>query len=366
MQSKRKLPLYSIRIEEKNVKALNKDVSSDRPVPANLSISNSRIDKMKIMISYRGAHIRKLPKKSYQCTYVKPDMFSGEKEFHLNAEYIDHSFIRNKLSFHFFQMIGCLAPEANHILLEINDEFQGIYLRLESVDRYFLKQKGLPDGAIYYAENDDANFSLISPIDNDVKDSFDSGYSRKYGTKEDDEKLKQFIYKINTVPQAQFGKEIIKHVNVDKYLRWLAGVVCTQNFDGFIHNYALYYPRETGLFELIPWDYDATWGRDIHGRMLAYDYIPIEGYNTLTARILDVPAFRKQYKMLMRKILNHQFTLEQLMPVINMMYDQLRPYVDQDPYKGNYSGRFEKERHVISQYIKQRNRYLKQHLSELD
>ena len=33
------------------------------------------------------------------------------------------------------------------------------------------------------------------------------------------------------------------------------------NNDGFTHNYALYRNSETGLFEIIPWDYDATWGR---------------------------------------------------------------------------------------------------------
>lgn len=48
-------------------------------------------------------------------------------------------------------------------------------------------------------------------------------------------------------------------MDADKYLRWLAGIVFTSNYDGFVHNYALYRNHETGLFEVIPWDYDATW-----------------------------------------------------------------------------------------------------------
>ena len=67
------------------------------------------------------------------------------------------------------------------------------------------------------------------------------------------------LYQANTLTR-EAQKEIGKFLHVDKYLRWLAGVIFTQNFDGFVHNYALYHNDETNLFEVIPWDYDATWG----------------------------------------------------------------------------------------------------------
>ena len=70
--------------------------------------------------------------------------------------------------------------------------------------------------------------------------------------------------------------------------------MCTQNFDGFVHNYALYV-NDQGRFQVMPWDYDATWGRDIHGEEMAFDYIPVSGFNTLTARLLDIPAFKRDY-----------------------------------------------------------------------
>ena len=55
----------------------------------------------------------------------------------------------------------------------------------------------------------------------------------------------------------------------------LLGVIFTQNFDGFVHNYALYRNAETGLVEVIPWDYDATWGRDVNGKVMREDYLRI-------------------------------------------------------------------------------------------
>jgi len=38
---------------------------------------------------------------------------------------------------------------------------------------------------------------------------------------------------------------------VEQYLKWLTGVICTQNYDGFVHNYALYFHGETSRFHII-------------------------------------------------------------------------------------------------------------------
>ncbi|MCF6136632.1 CotH kinase family protein [Pseudalkalibacillus berkeleyi] len=358
--SNHKLPHYHIEIDPYDWKEMQKDVWSEDPVVANLIVGNNKYD---IDFVHRGSHIRKVTKKSYQ--FLFPQVTAGIKELHLNAEYIDKSLIRNKLSLDFFSSIGVLSPSSSHVLITINDNFQGVYLQLESVDRYFLKRRNLPHGPIFYAENDNANFSLVSPIDEDLKRRFESGYSRKEGTSEDKEALRELVYQINTIPPKKFEEEIQDYVEVDKYLRWLAGVVCTQNYDGFIHNYALYRRSDTGQFEMIPWDYDATWGRDIHGKEMEYDYIPIEGYNTLSGRLLDVPSFRERYYHLMKDILNKQFTVEYQKPIIDSLYEKITPHVEKDPFMKKHLERFYEEPEVIFEYINDRNRYLKRHLADL-
>lgn len=361
MENQKAIPSYSIFINPKDLKELRSDIWCDDPVPAKLIIGAK---KYSIDIVYRGSHIRKLKKKSYHITYPLPTL--GVKDIHLNAEYMDKSLLRNKLSLDFFSSIGTLSPESHHVNLTINGLSQGVYLQLESVDKYFFKKRHLPTGPIYYAEDDDANFSLMSPIDKDVKQSFDSGYSRKEGSEDDNQFLRNLIYNINTLPRSEFGKEIVKYVDIHKYLLWLSGIVCTQNFDGFVHNYALYRRSDTGLFEMIPWDYDATWGRDINGKKLKFDYSPIKGYNTLTARVLDVPSFRKHYRDILREILNHQFTVEFLNPRVISMHELLRPFVLKDPYINKNIGSYDHELDVIMQFIQDRNRYLREHLSDLD
>jgi len=357
------IPGYSFYIHPRDFKELRSDTWSDDPVSAKLRVGKNKYN---VEIVYRGAHTREFPKKSYLVTFIKPAKFFGSREIHLNAEFLDPSMMRYKLSLDFFHSIGILSPESRYALVKLNGVDIGVYLQLESVDDLFLQKRGLPAGPIYYAHNDDANFSLISPFTDDVKDSLELGYKRKCGADSDDSELCELIYKINTVSRADFSNEISKYVAVEKYLYWLAGVVCTQNFDGFIHNYALYRNSETGLFEIIPWDCDGTWGRDCHGEIMEYYYIPVEGYNTLSARILDVPHFRRRYKQVLEEILKTKFTVEALEHKIVSLYTLLRPYVMLDLYKRDSISEFDAEPDYILSFIADRNKYLQDHLSCLD
>ncbi|MFC4620180.1 CotH kinase family protein [Camelliibacillus cellulosilyticus] len=361
---KHELPVYSIFMHPQDLRELKRDIWCDEPLPAKLKIGKRHYE---IDIVYRGSHIRKWEKKSYDLFFIKPAAFlGGASACHLNAEYIDRSLIRNKLSMDFFADLGVLAPRSRHVLVTLNGSFQGVYLQLESVDEQFLVNRELPQGPIYYAVDDDANFSLMSPLDTEIKKEATAGYERKCGTKADDDDLRDLIYKINTIPKAEFGKEIQKFVHVDHYLRWLTGIVCTQNFDGFIHNYALYRNSETGLFEMIPWDFDATWGRDINGREMEPDFIPIQGYNTLTARLLDDAGHRRVYRRLLEKTLEHEFTVDYFTPKIEHLHNLLRPHVLNDPYIKENINIFDKEPEFIQQFIIGRNHYLKDHLGDLD
>jgi spore coat protein H len=349
------IPHFHITVIPEQLKKLNNNMYLEQWIPAVLRLDQ---DEYQIKLAYRGSHTRKFPKKSYQVKFISPMVYKGEREFHLNAEFADPSLIRNKLSFDFFTRIGALSPQTYHVLLYINEQFAGIYLKLESVDNRFLQTRELPDGPIYYAINSNANFSLLNPKTSEVKNSLEEGYMRKCGTAADDADLRTFIYKINTTPVAQFEAEIEKLLDVDSYLRWLAGAVCTQNFDGFIHNYALYRNRETERFTIIPWDYDATWGRNVNGRVLKHTYLPIEGFNTLTARILDVSSFRLSYCSLLHTIFREHFTEMALEPEIISLQQLLHPFIHLDPYVKDGEGIFLDERGFILSFIEKRRTFL--------
>ncbi|WP_432362334.1 CotH kinase family protein [Sporosarcina sp. UB5] len=363
MGATEKLPEYRLFIHPLDLNELRKDIWIDEPVSAKLTINGKKFE---VDIAYRGSHIRDFPKKSYQISLYKPATYRNANVFHLNAEFKDPSLVRNKLSFDFFNDIGCLAPEARFVFLKVNGRNEGVYLELESVDEQFLTNRQLPSGSIFYAVDGDANFSLMSDLDNEVKKSLTIGYEQKCGTQEDIDHLHQMIIDINTIPRDNFDKEIVNYIHVDNYLRWLAGVVFTQNFDGFVHNYALYRNKESGLYEIIPWDYDATWGRDVNGEEMESDYLRITGFNTLTARILDCKTFRNEYKSLLTDIMSHQFTVDYLKPKIERMHATLRPYVLLDPYKKDSIDLFDNEPDYICTYIEERSAFIKREIELLN
>ena len=358
-----KIPEYQLFIHPLDLSELRKDIWCDDPISAKLTINKRKYD---IDIAYRGSHIRDFRKKSYHISFYKPSTYRNAKEIHINAEYKDPSLLRNKLSLDFFNEIGCLSPKSQFVNMKLNGKNEGLYLELESVDEHFLTNRQLPQGPIFYAVDGDANFSLMSDLDKEVKKSLKVGYELKYGTEQDEFHLQKMIIEINTISKAEFENEIVKYLNVDQYLRWLAGVVFTQNFDGFVHNYALYQNSETRLFEVIPWDYDATWGRDVNGKVMEEDYLRIEGFNTLTARILDVKTFRHQYKNLLEVILNNQFNVDYLKPKIQGMHDLIRPYIQKDPYKKDDIHLFDKEPEYILDFIEARAKYIRGKLDTLD
>jgi spore coat protein H len=357
------LPSYFLLIEEEDLEYLKRDIWNDSPVPASLKVNNVTYN---IDIAYRGSYTRKFPKKSYRIQFIRPSFFSGSREIHLNAEFKDPSLIRNKLSFDFFRDLGVLSPESQHINLTLNDLHQGIYLQLESVNEQFLKKRGLPLGPIYYAVSNNANFSLSRK--GKTKQSFLSGYERAVGTPSDDDYIHELIKKINTTPLPDFYHQISTHINIDKYLRWMAGAVCTMNNDGFTHNYALYRNSDTSLFEIIPWDYDATWGRNVGGGEMRYNYVPIGGKkeNKLCSLLLDAPESRKLFRNILEEILETNFSVEYLEKKIVSLHQSLRPSVLLDPYKEKAIDKFDGEAEFILQFIRDRNRYLKKRLVYFD
>ena len=157
-------------------------------------------------------------------------------------------------------------------------------------------------------------------------------------------------------------------INIDKFLRWLAGAVCTMNNDGFTHNYALYHNSETALFEIIPWDYDATWGRKVDGGVMHYNYVPIEGKksNHLCYLLMRVPEFRKLYRNILEEVLETKFTVEYMESKVLSLHEALRPHILPDPYKKKAIDKFDREPDFIFQFIRDRNNYLKKHLVDFN
>lgn len=95
---------------------------------------------------------------------------------------------------------------------------------------------------------------------------------------------------------------------------------------------------------------------------MEHDYVRLEGFNTLTARLLDVPVYRIRYRDIMATILDEAFTVEKLKPKVEQLHNLLRPSVATDPYIKTNLEIFDTEQMFIYQFIHDRNQYLREKL----
>ncbi|GIO32518.1 MULTISPECIES: CotH kinase family protein [Paenibacillus] len=350
------LPVYRIVIKDKDLKQMENNIWSDRFFPATLSSGNG--SSQPIQIRYRGGHTREYPKKSYEIR-------TSRATYHFNAEYDDPSLIRNALSFHFFNMIGVPSPTTLHCVLQLNGANQGVYLRIEAVNRTFFRMRKIPVRSIIYAVNDNATFDLNNVSTNTPKTSLFSGYRLIKGTGGDRLRLTRFIRSIH----AKRGKALEKYLNgrlhMDNYLRWLSGAVLTGNYDGFRHNYTIFEYQKRKAYGFLPWDYEGTWGRNCYGKEVASNLVSIKGHNKLTGKVLAYSANRQQYKRILEEILAGSFTAQRLMPVVRKMFHQIEEDVYRDPKYKWPLGMFLYEPDVIHAYIENRRRDIRRELQNL-
>jgi spore coat protein H len=347
------LPSRRIQVDPAWWDAIHQDPWEDRE--ADVLIDGKIAAKLKI----RGGHTRGYPKPSYELRVV------NGHTFHWNAEYDDPSLIRNALSFYFFNMIGLPAPKTTHCLLYVNGRPLGVYLEIEAVVPAFFRARRIRYRSIIYAANDSAHFGLDSPETGSSKRSLFEGYELVAGGSAAKERLEAFIRDLNRLRGAALKRMLVRRLDIDHYLKWLAGAVLTGNYDGFEQNYALYEHLPSGKYRILPWDYEGTWGRNCYGESSPASQVRITGYNTLTGKLLSFREYREKYLRLLGRLLAGAFTERRMMPVVRRMMCNIAAAVrTDDTRKFNYR-EFLNEYRLIRRYIRLRRAFVRRELDRL-
>ncbi|GIP35743.1 CotH kinase family protein [Paenibacillus sp. J2TS4] len=349
------LPIRHVIIRDPQLDLLQKDVWSKKFVDAYILNQDSREP---IKLRHRGGHTREYPKRSYEIVMDK-------ETYHWNAEYDDPSMIRNALSFQFFQWIGVPSPQTRPVRLYMNGQNLGVYLEIEAVDRRFFRRRGISVQSIFYAINDNANFGVIDPDTSRRKHSLFDGYELILGGNKSRLQLQSFISKLNTLSGQRLSTFLSSNLDIENYLRWLAGAVFTGNYDGFDHNYTLYRHKSRGIYRMVPWDYEGTWGRNCYGKPCGSDLVRITGYNHLTKKLLEYPRVRKRYKAILEDILKTHFTTRRIMPVIHQLHSKISPYIYRDHGRKWSFSTFHGEPDFMRNYIVERRKLIAKDMTRL-
>ncbi|MGW8426813.1 CotH kinase family protein [Peribacillus simplex] len=184
--------------------------------------------------------------------YQTDQNLHGLKEFDLNNNYSDPTYMREYLSYELMEKMGIATPGHSYMYVTINGKEWGLYLGVESINETFLNNN-FPsgNGDLYYPDGTGSDLKWIS---DDIDDY--TGLNLKTNENSDQSAMIKMLDAINN------GGDLEEVLDVDETLRYFAANTALVNLDHYQgtlkHNYYLY--EENGIFSMLPWDYNMSFG----------------------------------------------------------------------------------------------------------
>ena len=280
------------------------------------------------VVRIHGATSQAYEKKSYGLTLDGPVTWLGmrpDAHWVLNAAFVDRSLMRHKLSYDLFRSLsGPGAPRysaaSRFIELQRNDQYQGVYLLMERVDRALLELGRFDSNAtshacIYKAVDHAANFA--HPGHGGYEQRFPDPLVKPYW-----KPLDGFNAFVSRASDAEFNDPehgIASRLDIENAIDFHLLVLLTSNMDGITKNFIFARDAQkpgapTPRFFFAPWDYDATFGRNWEAsRVEPTAWLS----NHLFDRLHSNDAFRKKFAIRWKQLRAGEFSIRTIHGLID-------------------------------------------------
>ena len=264
-------------------------------------------------IKVRGSSSQAYDKKSFALRFARPLAPSGlpaDPEWILNAAFVDCSLMRHKLSYDLFRSLATpdrprFAAQSRFVELDFNGRYHGAYLLMQPVSGRLLgfaapKPADLTPAVLYKAVDHDANFGQPGHAGFDPREP-DPTKGPVWAPLDE---LNRFVSQATDRefldPAEGLGRRLDLANAVDFHLL----VLLTSNLDGITKNFYLARAAATAAdprprFFFVPWDYDATFGRNWDGsRVSPREWLSNRLFDRLWADPTTRDAFRRRWQEL--------------------------------------------------------------------
>lgn len=214
--------------------------------------------------SYRSAATQKKPLKIDLNEFIKKQGYQGIKKFNLHNGLGDPSLQREVLSYYLLRKMGVPAPRTAYCRLYLNNQYWGLYLLVEQIDKTFLKKHFINAKGNLYKNVHNTGMKWEGERDTTYKRRFDLKTNKKKG---DWQPFVDFLKVINECPNEQFEERIGQVFNVPLFLKTIAVDVLTNNWDSYLangRNFYLYHDPKAYQLQWIPWDYNLSFDGELH------------------------------------------------------------------------------------------------------
>lgn len=355
------LPAYRLNIPPDQYAILQADTGADY-VTADFFAGDGAYPA--IGVRYRGSTTRNNQKKSWKVNFKKSLPFEGVDKLNLKAMSTDRSLIVECLGAAQFAALSGLWSGCSFVHLDVNGEYLGVFSRIEEVDPFFFGPRGIdPMGQLLEAEGPGyANFRVL--------DDWSVGWDDQSENGDGYPALAALVQTINETADADFPRVIASVLNVDAWLDYHATIILIGDWDHASHNFYIYRPPGSAIWEVIPKDVDQAYQQVdlplLHGTQTS-PLQPVATYNVLTSRLLAVPLFRQWYANKLAALLASDFTPALLGPRIDAMHEAIAEDARRDVYKRyrEDNAAFEASAAALRDFVVQRSAFVQANLPAL-
>lgn len=237
--------------------------------------------------------------------------FLGLKSIVLDNLTQDASGIHESVAMALYYRLGIPAPREAHARLYVNNEYAGLYVIVESVDKDLLARvfgeidgNVQNDGYLYeFNWEDEWHFEHLGDDLRPYKDRFDP----KTHESESDEQLyrpiEELIRLVDETRQDRLPEVIGARFDLPGFIRYVAAQNFVAETDGFlgawgVNNFYFYRLEDQATHVLIAWDADSTfWGPTFPTN---------DGHdaNILMAKLMRVPEYAAMYRAELQRVVD--------------------------------------------------------------
>ena len=217
------------------------------------------------LIKARGGFSSQYEKRSYTLELENKHTLAGlpiDDDWILNANYIDKTLMRHKISYDLFRQMNSsnVAAQCAYVTLQINDEKQGIYVLMQEINAAMLDLDRSDTMAVLF--KDPPVFYSERLTEGQDPDNY---YQQKYPkitTLDKTSYIVEFKDFLFDSDDESFAASIEDYIDIDNVLDWHLLLLFSNNGDGIMKNFYLYKTDSLSPFRIAIWDYDHSFGRD--------------------------------------------------------------------------------------------------------
>jgi hypothetical protein len=243
------------------------------------------------------------------------------------------------MSYEMHRAVGTFAEKVGHVRLFRNDTPLAYYLMFEQPNKTFISRSGYDnDGNLY-------------------KIRWNAPPEKKTNLTLGNADIVTLQSSLGSLTGTSLTTYIFQNLNVEQFIQYYVANQLTTDWDGYFNNHYLYHDVErTGLWYIIPWDRDKTWGdNDAYARHptpgdasgLCYLYpvydmpilfgangTPRSGLDSdtwwrnpgwISGPFLADPAIKAIFFKRLEDAALHMFTTERWYPVLDALQARLQP-----------------------------------------